>query len=87
MDTSITACNCADIEFVEKFKYLGLTIDQNMSWKTHINNVCAKLRSALGKMHHLRGVVNRATLYSVYYALADSILSYGLSSYGCFKHI
>ncbi|KAG7300644.1 hypothetical protein JYU34_014950 [Plutella xylostella] len=83
MDTSITACNCADIEFVEKFKYLGLTIDQNMSWKTHINNVCAKLRSALGKMYHLRGVVNRATLYSVYYALADSILSYGLSSYGC----
>lgn len=76
-------CNCSEIEFVNQYKYLGLTIDKNMSWKSHINNVCSKLRSVLCKLYHLRGVVNRATMYSVYYALADSIISYGLSSYGC----
>lgn len=75
-------CKCMNIEFVKKFKYLGLTIDYNFSWKTHVMEVCNKLRSVLSKFAHLKKVLNKNTLYMVYYALADSLLSYGLSSYG-----
>ncbi|CAG9118906.1 unnamed protein product [Plutella xylostella] len=54
-----------------------------MSWKSHVNAVCGRLRSALGKFYHLNRVVTRATLYTVYYALVDAIIDYGLSCYGC----
>lgn len=76
-------CNCCLVEFVEQYKYLGLIIDRDMSWKSHVNAVCGRLRSALGKFYHLNRVVTRATLYTVYYALVDAIIDYGLSCYGC----
>ncbi|KAG7302273.1 hypothetical protein JYU34_013767 [Plutella xylostella] len=75
-------CKCDALEFVKQYKYLGLTIDTNMSWKTHIKEVCKKLRCILGKFYYLSGIVSRSTLLSVYYALFDSVVSYGLSSYG-----
>lgn len=76
------ACSCPEIEVVEEYKYLGLVIDYNFSWKVHITNLCSKLRSVLVKFHYLSYVLSRETLYTVYYALVDSLLSYGLVSYG-----
>lgn len=81
-DDGMTKCECADIEVVEQYKYLGLTIDKSFSWKTHITHLCDKLRLVLVKFHHLSSVLERATLYTVYYALVDSLLSYGLACYG-----
>lgn len=78
----MTNCTCADIEVVGEYKYLGLTIDTSFSWKTHISHLCDKLRLVLVKFHHLSFVLNRATMFTVYYALVDSLLSYGLACYG-----
>lgn len=75
-------CKCNKIDFVDKYKYLGVYIDSHMSWKSHVNDVCNRLRTILGKFYHLSKILNRSTLYSVYYALADSLLNYGLSTYG-----
>lgn len=75
-------CNCAKLQYVEKFKYLGLLLDKNLNWKYHVNDVCNKLRSVLGKFYQLSGIVNKHTLRIVYYALADSLISYGLIVYG-----
>ncbi|KAF9787706.1 hypothetical protein SFRURICE_003191 [Spodoptera frugiperda] len=75
-------CTCAYVEVVEEYKYLGLVIDNSFSWKTHITHLCDKLRLVLVKFHHLSFVLDRATMYTVYYALVDSLLSYGLACYG-----
>lgn len=75
-------CKCGELEVVKEYRYLGLTINTNFTWKTHVQNVCEKLRAVLVKFHHLSFLTNRATLYMLYYGLVDSILSYGLSSYG-----
>lgn len=75
-------CVCVKLKYVSTFKYLGLSIDSNFNWKTHVADTCNKLRSVLGKFYRLNNVVNKQTLLIVYYALADSLISYGLIVYG-----
>ncbi|CAK1596247.1 unnamed protein product [Parnassius mnemosyne] len=36
-------CVCQKLEYVSKFKYLGLWVDRNMNWKTQVDTVCTKL--------------------------------------------
>ncbi|CAK1599095.1 unnamed protein product [Parnassius mnemosyne] len=75
-------CNCKRLDYVDKFKYLGLTIDKNFNWRIHINDICNRLRSVLSKFYQLKNVLNKKTLKIVYFALADSLMSYGLLVYG-----
>lgn len=75
-------CLCENIQIVEHYRYLGLLVDCHFSWKLQVNDVCSKLQSVLGKFFHLSGIINRKTMYMLYYALADSIITYCLSSYG-----
>ncbi|XP_050563464.1 uncharacterized protein LOC118274071 [Spodoptera frugiperda] len=35
-----TNCQCKNIDIVDKYRYLGLTVDNNFNWKTHIKDVC-----------------------------------------------
>ena len=51
--------NGTPIEKVETFKYLGLLISSDLSWTSHIDNVCSKAKRILG------------LLYRHYYNLAD----------------
>lgn len=75
-------CNCAMLEQVSQFTYLGLVIDDRFNWKYHTANVCQKLRAVMAKMT----IVNNRVPYHIkllmYNALVESIISYGLSSYG-----
>ncbi|CAK1581092.1 unnamed protein product [Parnassius mnemosyne] len=40
-------CVCQKLEYVSKFKYLGLWMDRNMNWKTQVDTGCTKLRAVL----------------------------------------
>lgn len=75
-------CKCTKLELVEEFKYLGLILDKNFNWKPHVNSVCSKLRKILGQYYYLKRILNMKTMYAVYHALVDSIISYGLNCYG-----
>ena len=38
-DTNLNlSLKCQDIEQVESFKYLGVTIDQNLTYNVHVEN-------------------------------------------------
>ncbi|KAG7304843.1 hypothetical protein JYU34_010230 [Plutella xylostella] len=80
--TKNTNCNCISLEVVQQHKYLGLIIDQRFNWEPHVNHVCTKLRALLGKMAILKYKVPFNILRLIYMAMADSIIGYGLSSYG-----
>lgn len=75
-------CNCVHIEMVQSYKYLGLIVDDRFSWIPHVDSVCNKLRSILGKLHYLKYMATRGTMYLVYHSLADAVISYGLGAYG-----
>lgn len=77
-----TNCVCEKLEYVDRFKYLGLWVDRNMNWKTQVDTVCTKLRAVLSKFYILKAPLSRKTLRIIYFALAESLLSYGLYTYG-----
>lgn len=75
-------CACPALEAVDQHTYLGLTIDKHFNWAPHIESVCNKLRSVSTKLAILKYKLPFSTLRMLYLALADSVISYGLTSYG-----
>ena len=65
-DLSIYADNHT-IECAKSFKYLGVTVQQNMSWTEHVDKVCTKINQRLGilrRIKHLLPIHARVTLYN-----------------------
>lgn len=75
-------CRCPPIELVDKQTYLGLVMDNRLTWKDHINHVCDKLRALLAKFSLIKYKVPYQNLLLLYKSLGESTISYGLSSYG-----
>ncbi|XP_028174320.1 uncharacterized protein LOC114362934 [Ostrinia furnacalis] len=47
--------NGKEIEFSTEVKYLGVTIDQKLTWNTHLNNIIQKAKIALGSCSRMMG--------------------------------
>lgn len=77
-----SVCTCCQIESVKHHTYLGLIIDHRFIWKNHIDNVCDKLRIILTKFYLLKNKIPFKILLNMYLALAESIITYGITSYG-----
>ncbi|CAH2104643.1 unnamed protein product [Euphydryas editha] len=75
-------CHCKSIDVVSKQTYLGLVIDNRLNWKDHINHICDKLRAILAKFSVMKWSIPYSIRLQLYKSLAESIISYGLSSYG-----
>ena len=57
--------------------YLGLTIDEFLSWNSHINNLCKKLAQSNGIICKLRHLIPKTSLLQVYYSILYSHITYG----------
>ena len=44
--------NGSPLELVSSFKYLGVTLTSNLSWSTHINEICSKVKKLLVYIYH-----------------------------------
>lgn len=75
-------CHCKKIGLVEKTKYLGLTVDNRLTWKEHVTSLHRKLRSCTALMYRLQNRLPDAVKLSVYKALFESNLRYGVSIWG-----
>ena len=75
-------CHCHTIQPVDNIKYLGLYIDSNLKWKTHINELGKKLRYALFKFYHLKNKISSSFLRTLYYAWFYSLFNYGSIIWG-----
>lgn len=74
------------LHFSEKVVYLGIILDEHLSWNGHITLLIQKLARATGILAKLRHYVNYETLLSVYYALFDSHIGYSFQSWGHVKN-
>ena len=79
------AINSNQIECVSTFKYLGVIIDQKLSWDAHVKYLKSKLSQANGAIFKLRKFVSRKTLVSIYNSLVGSHLNYGILIWGAAK--
>lgn len=74
--------DCFELIFVDEFKYLGLTLDMQLKWTSHINNVRKSVIMAVHKFYYLRPLCPNIVLRKLYHALVESIIMYGISSWG-----
>ena len=57
------------IDVVENFNYLGIILDANMSWKSHIAMVRNKLSRINGILHRLKYLYPQNILVTIYKSL------------------
>ena len=50
------------ISQVKHHKHLGIVIQQNSKWGTHIDNICATVNTKINILNHISRNVNRKTL-------------------------
>ena len=62
-------------------KYLGIYIDEHLTWYRQISHVNQKISKNIGILYKLRHYVNLKTLFSLYYALIYPYLIYGIMSW------
>lgn len=79
---NIQACNCQSVQKVSTFKYLGVNLDQELSWKEHISKLNSSVRSNIRKFYFLRNLCEINLLKSLYFSLIHSRLQYGIQCYG-----
>lgn len=70
------------LDQVEETKFLGLVIDDSLTWDEHVNLVIRKTSSGLYALRRMAQSCNMETLKSIYYALIHSHISYGICIYG-----
>jgi hypothetical protein len=63
-----TGCKCEFIEQVDNHVYLGLHVDNELSWKKHIDQVASKLKSALRELNFVQSNVNHNARRILYHA-------------------
>lgn len=71
-----------NIENVTVTKFLGILIDNQLSWKPHADEVCKKLSSSAYVLFNLSKKVNVKTLLVAYHGLVASILRFGVIFWG-----
>ncbi len=70
------------INCVPNTKFLGLYIDNELTWGTHIENVCSQLSKTLGLIRVASHVLPNYVLRNLYYAYFASRLCYGICLWG-----
>merc|ERR1712105_404872 len=71
-----------EIKKMPSIKFLGLTIDENLSFNLHINELCCKLKSLFHIFFNIRDYISKKEIQSIYYALIYSRIKYGINIYG-----
>lgn len=64
------------LEQVDSYRYLGITIQNNLKWDKHINIIKRKIIAMSGVVYRLGNRLNNQTLRSIYFAYIHSQLSY-----------
>lgn len=71
----------------EVIKYLGLNIDQKLTWKYHSLILQEKLRKLNYLFWHFKRYFNMQHLRNLYTPLYESVLNYGIIHWGASAHV
>ena len=70
------------IERVNDFNFLGITIDEHMTFKSHVNKISAKIACTIGTMKRLKHFLPTSILKTLYNSLILPHLTYGIILWG-----
>lgn len=70
------------LERVQNTKFLGVTIDENLTWKIHIDNISKNISKGVGIINRLKHFVPERIMYSLYCTLVLPYINYGILAWG-----
>ena len=65
-----------------KIKYLGIIMDDRLTWKHHIFELRKKINRSIGIIYKMKNLSPLPVLLSLYYSLVHSHLNYGICVWG-----
>ena len=71
-----------EIEVVDDFNFLGITINKSLNWKSHVNVSCNKMLKYIAVIHRTKCYLPFSVLQTMYKSLILPILYYGLLLWG-----
>jgi len=74
--------NETEIEFVDKFDFLGIIIDKSLNWKEHITKISHKISKTVAVMNKLKHFLPKFVLLTIYNSLVMPHLIYGINVWG-----
>jgi len=89
VDLNNLELSCGDqrIERVDVVKFLGLHMDENLNWSSHLKKIYTKLSKNLYLLRNVKKSIPNWAMKMLYYAYFHSHITYGLALWGpmCLK--
>ena len=57
-------------------KFLGIFIDENLTWKYHTEHICNKVSKSIGIMYKSRNILCKRLMKQLYFSFIHSYLNY-----------
>ena len=61
---------------VSSTKTLGLTLDENITWRNHVEVITTKISSGIGALKQVRGMIDQETAIRAYKGFIEPYFSY-----------
>ena len=74
--------NDFEIKEVNNTKFLGVTIDNELSWIPQLTTLAKKLRCCTGQLYRIKKYLPASLHKNLYHTLFESHLSYGITVWG-----
>ena len=75
--------NHTSIEEKRVTKYLGVLIDNQLTWKQHIEHVKLKIARGIGILSKIRSYINKKCLTKLFFAFVQSHIDYNILNWSC----
>ena len=74
--------NSKRIECVKEFNFLGIMLDENLNWKSHVQKISSKIAGVAGTLSRLKRFLPSDILKTIYNALIQPHLNLGVLLWG-----
>ena len=74
--------NGTEIDEVSETKFLGVIIDNKLTWSAHIGSLVKKLRCCTGQLNRIKNFIPSSLHKNLYHTLFESHLVYGITVWG-----
>ena len=71
-----------EIERVEEIKFLGVTIDEKINWKSHIKHVQTKVSRSIAVINKAKTILDKKSLHTLYCSLVLPYFQYCVEIWG-----
>ena len=73
--------NNAPVKQVKSAKTLGMTLDENLTWRDHVEVISKKISSGIGALKRIRELIDQETAIKAYQGFIEpppTVLQYGM---------